>query len=106
MNRKQNLLLITAALAAGVSTLSAQTLLRSDTTFPIGPTEWNTVGLPGILDNTGEQLTVTENFFGPMQSNNPIATHVPAVHTVPSSGPLLDAYRGSTCCSSRNIDFW
>jgi hypothetical protein len=90
MNHKQELLLITAALAAGVSTVSAQTLLWSDTTFPIGPTEWNTGGRPGILDNTNQQLTVTENFFGPLQTNNPIATHVPAVHTLPGSGPLAD----------------
>lgn len=90
MNPKQNLLHITAALAVGVSTLSAQTLLWSDTTFPLGPTEWNTGGFRGILDNAGEQLTVTENFFGPMQANNPVATHVPAVHTAPGSGPLAD----------------
>jgi len=91
MNRTQNLLLITAALAAGVSAASAQTLLWSDTKFPIGPTEWNTGPvLQGILANTGEQLTVTENFFGPMQSNNPTATDVPAIHTAPGSGPLPD----------------
>ena len=90
MNRKQNLLLITAALTAGLSSLSAQTLLWSDTSFPVGPTEWNTGEFQGILDNTGGQLTVTENFFGPMQTNNITATHVPAVHTVPSSSPLAD----------------
>jgi hypothetical protein len=91
MNRKQNLLLITAlALAAGGSTVSAQILLWSDTTFPLGATEWNTAGYAGILATNNGQLTVTENFFGPMQSNNPAATHVPAVHTAPSSGPLSD----------------
>ncbi len=90
MKRMQHLLLITAALAAGVSTVSAQTLLWSDTTFPIGPTGWNTAGFAGILATNNGQLIVTENFFGPMQSNNPVATHVPAIHTAPSSGPLLD----------------
>lgn len=90
MNHKENLLLITAALAAGASTVSAQTLLWSDTTFPLGLTEWSTAGFPGILDNTGGQLTVTENFFSRADTNNPIATHVPALHTAPSSGPLAD----------------
>jgi hypothetical protein len=91
MNPRQNLLLITAfALAASASTLSAQTLLWSDTTFPLGPTEWKTWGFRGILDNTGEQLTITEDFFGPMQPNNPTATHVPAGHTAPASGRLAD----------------
>ncbi len=90
MNRKANLLLVTAALTASVSSLSAQTLLWSDTTFPIGPTEWSTQSFQGILHNTGGQLLVTEDFFGPMQPNNPVATHVPAIHAAPSSGPLPD----------------
>jgi hypothetical protein len=85
-------ILIALAMAAGVSTLSAQTLLWSDTTFVLGPDPagWNTAGFRGILDNTGGQLTVTENFFGRADTNNIFATHVPAVHTVPGSGPLRD----------------
>ncbi len=90
MNRKQNLLLITAALAAGVSNLSAQTLLWSDTTFPIGPGKWGTGGAPGILANTNGQLIVTEHFFGPTQTNYPIATQVTAGHTAPTADPPPD----------------
>ncbi len=92
MKHKINLALITLALAAGVSTVSAQTLLWSDTTFLLGPdpSGWNTAGFSGILATNNGQLIVTENFFEPMQSNNPAATHVPAVHTAPSSGPLAD----------------
>jgi hypothetical protein len=90
MNGTQKLFLITAALAAGVSTACAQARLWSDTTFPIGSTEWSTQSFPGILDNTGGQLIVAENFFGPMQPNNPVATHVPAFHNAPSLGSLMD----------------
>jgi hypothetical protein len=90
MNRKTKIALVALALVAGVSTISAQTLLWSDTTFPIGPTEWNTGPFPGILDDTGEQLIVTENFFGSAQPNNPLATHVPAAHMLPSFGALPD----------------
>ena len=60
MNRRQNLFLINAALAASLTSASAQTLLWSDTAFPLGPTEWSTGGFPGILDNSGKQLTVTD----------------------------------------------
>jgi hypothetical protein len=91
MNRMQNLSFIALALAAGVSAVSAQTLLWSDSKFDdLSPSGWNTGPYPGILANTNEQLTVTEDFFGPLQTNNPIATHVPAVHTAPASGPLPD----------------
>ena len=90
MNRKMNLTLIALALAAGVLTTSAQTLLWSDTTFLLGPTEWNTGGFQGSLYNTNQQLTVTENFFGPAQTNNLLATHVPAGHFLPNAGPLPD----------------
>ena len=90
MNHKMNLTLIALALAAGVLTTSAQTLLWSDTTFLLGPTEWNTGGFPGILYNTNEQLTVSENFLGPAQTNNLLATHVPAGNFLPNAGPLPD----------------
>ena len=90
MKNDPSSILIALALAAGVSTLSAQTLLWSDTTFPIGETEWNTGGFPGILATNNGQLIVTENFFGRLDTNNPLATHVPAAHIVPNSGPLPD----------------
>jgi hypothetical protein len=65
--------------------------LWSDSQFDdISASGWNTGRPQGILANTGEQLIVTEDFFGRLQTNNPTATHVPAVHTVPGSGPLPD----------------
>lgn len=109
MKPNMNIALMTLALAAGVLTTSAQTLLWSDTTFLLGPTEWNTGGLPGSLYNTNQQLTVTENFFGPLQTNNLWATHVPVVHTLPSSGPLADGQtlelRADLISASQN-DAW
>ena len=91
MIHKTNLALTALALAAGVSAVSAQTLLWSDSQFyDISSSGWNTSGYRGILNSVNEQLVITEDFFGPLQTNNPAATHVPAVHTAPSSGPLPD----------------
>lgn len=90
MNRKTNLALITLALAAGVSTAFAQTNWLSDD-FPdpalIG---WTTGGFQGTLTNINQQLVISENFFGPAQTNDPNATHVPAGHALPNAGPLPD----------------
>jgi hypothetical protein len=92
MKPQQTLSFLALALAAGLSTISAQTPLWSDSKFDdISPSEWNTGPLQGtFLANTGEQLIVTEDFFGPLQTNNPMATHVPAFHGAPASGPLPD----------------
>ncbi len=90
MKNKTTNALIVLALAASVSTASAQTLVWSDTTFVPGPTEWNTFGSPGILQSVNGQLIVTENLFGPAQTNNIVATHVPAVHALPTIGALPD----------------
>jgi hypothetical protein len=90
MNNKATSIVIALALAAGVLTTSAQTLVWSDTTFLLGPTEWNTAGFPGILATNNGQLIVTENSFGSAQPNNPLATHVPGVHVLPSFGALPD----------------
>jgi hypothetical protein len=90
MSRMRSLSFTALTLAAGVSAVSAQTLLWSDTTFLLGPTEWNTGGFQGSLYNTNQQLTVTENFFGPAQTNSLLATHVPAGHFLPNAGPLPD----------------
>ena len=90
MNRGMHLTLITLALVAGVSTVSAQTLVWSDTEFIVGPTGWNTGPFPGILQSVNGQLIVTENSFGSVQPNNPLATHVPGAHVLPSFGALPD----------------
>jgi hypothetical protein len=84
MKHTTNLTLITLALVAGVSTVSAQTLVWSDTEFIVSPTDWNTGGLPGILQSVNGQLIVTEDSFGRANTNNIIATHVPAGHVLPS----------------------
>jgi hypothetical protein len=89
MKNKTTITLIVLALAASISTASAQTLVWSDTTFVIGPTEWYTGGFPGILQSVNEQLIVTENHFGSAISN-PSGTHLPGVHTLPSFGALPD----------------
>jgi hypothetical protein len=95
MSRIPNLSFTALVLAASVSILSAQTLLWSDTSFVIGPDPagWNTGGFPGSLATNDGQLIVTENFFGRLDINNPLATHVPAAHIVPSSGPLPDGQK-------------
>ncbi len=71
MNRKQNLLLITVALAAGVSTASGQTLLYSnDFQSTIGLTPFRAVQ----MSNPGQQLVLTSTVSSPMDTNNASAT--------------------------------
>jgi hypothetical protein len=90
MNRKTKIALVALALVAGVSTGSAQTLVWSDTEFIVGPNDWNTGPFPGILQSVNGQLVVSENSFGGAQPNNPLATHVPGAHVLPSFGALPD----------------
>jgi hypothetical protein len=90
MNRKTKIALVALALAAGVTTVSAQTLDWSDTEFIVGPNDWNTGGFPGILQSVNGQLIVTENTFGRANTNNIVATHAPAGHVLPSFGALPD----------------
>jgi hypothetical protein len=72
MNRKQNVLLITAlALVAGVSTVSAQTLLYSnDFSSLSGVTSFGAVH----MSNPSQQLVLTSTVFSPMSTNNASAT--------------------------------
>ena len=88
MNRKTNLALIALALAAGVSTTGAQTPVWSDSQFIT--TEWFNPGPQGTLQSVNEQLLITEDFFGPAQTDNPLACHVPAWHALPAVGALPD----------------
>jgi hypothetical protein len=90
MKHTTNLTLIALALVAGVTTVSAQTLVWSDTEFVVSPTDWNTGPFPGILQSVNGQLIVIENSFGSAQPNRPLATHVPGVHVLPSFGALPD----------------
>jgi hypothetical protein len=86
MKSNKTNILVTLALVAGVSTGSAQTLVWSDTEF----IDWNTGVWPGNLQSINGQLIVTEDHFGPAQTNNTAATHVPGGHTLPSFGALPD----------------
>jgi hypothetical protein len=90
MKHKTNLTLITLALAAGVSTAFAQTNWLSDDFQDPALTGWTTGGFPGTLTQINQQLVISENFFGSAQTNNPLATHVPAIHAFPNSGALPD----------------
>jgi hypothetical protein len=90
MKHKTNLTLITLALAAGVSTAFAQTNWLSDDFQDPALTGWTTGGFPGTLTQINQQLVISENFFGSAQTNNPLATHGPAIHAFPNSGPLPD----------------
>jgi len=85
---KKHIALTTLALAVGVSTAFAQTDLWSDNFNDNNPIGW-THGTRGWIDETNQQFVVSGN-FGPLQTNNPLATHEAGVHSIPTSGPLPD----------------
>lgn len=88
MMSKKNIALMTLALTACVSTAFAQTnWLKDDFNGPI--LTW-TKGGTGQIQQTNQQLVVSGS-FGPMQTNDPVATSVGAYHTIGlPSGPLPD----------------
>lgn len=88
MNRKTNITLITLALAAGVSTVSAQTLVWSDNFDDNNKTGWNQ-GNNGSVTESNQQFVVSGN-LGPFQPANALATHVATYHAIPIAGPLPD----------------
>jgi hypothetical protein len=88
MNSKKHIALTTLALAASVSTASAQTLLWSDNFNDNNPIGW-TYGMRGWIAETNQQFVVSGN-FGSAQTNNALATHDGGIHAVPTSGPLPD----------------
>ena len=88
MISKKNLAVIALALAAGVSTASAQTLLWSDDFNDNNPIGW-THGTRGWIAENNQQFVVSGD-FGPMQTNNPTATHAAGMHSIPTTGPLPD----------------
>jgi hypothetical protein len=89
MIRKQNLSLMTLALVAGVSMASAQTSLLRRDNFDDGILIAWTQGTLGQIEETNHQFVVSGT-FGPTQTNNPTATHAAGIHSIPTSGPLLD----------------
>lgn len=87
MLSKKNLARMTLALTAGVSTAFAQTCWLEDD-FSQGLGTW-TPGRYGQIQVNNEQFVVSGS-FGPMQTNNPVATSVTGGHSIPTSGPLPD----------------
>jgi hypothetical protein len=92
MKNKAASIVIALALAAGISTAAAQTLVWSDTEFIVSPipTGWDATGWPGYLQSVNGQLVVTLSPLIPAPTNNISATHVPGLHTLPSFGALPD----------------
>jgi hypothetical protein len=90
MIHKTNIALITLALAVCVSTAFAQTLLLQDDFSGPNLPGWTTGVFPGDLTEVNQQLVISENFFGPMQTNNLLATFTGAMHSIPIAGPLPD----------------
>ncbi len=88
MNSKKHIALTTLALAASVSTASAQTLLWSDNFNDNNPIGW-TYAMRGWIAESNQQFVVSGN-FGSAQTNSPLDTHDAGIHSIPSSGPLPD----------------
>ncbi len=87
---KKHIMPITLALAVCSSPSFGQSVLLKDD-FGNGLGQWAiSAGWPGIANVVNEQLVVSEDSLGPMQTNNPRATHVPAVLAVPAWDPLAD----------------
>ena len=91
MNRKQNLVLILLAWAGGVSAFSAQPLVWSDADFDvIGDQGWVPGSGGNVQRNSSQQLVITENSFGAAQTNDLIATGMPAAYNLPGMEALRD----------------
>ncbi len=87
MIRKMNIALMPLALTAGISTVSAQTLVWSDNFDDNNLNGWSQ--LRGQINEVNRQF-VAYGSFGPFQTNNPLATHAAGIHSIPTSGPLPD----------------
>jgi hypothetical protein len=88
MIRKIHVALTILALAAGLSTASAQTLVWSDDFDDNNPIGWALTSL-AHLSEINQQFMVY-GYFGPLQTNNPTGTHAAGYHSIPTSGPLPD----------------
>ncbi len=87
MKSKKRFTLITLALAAGVSTASAQTLVWSDDFNDNNPIGWTPVN--GQINEVNEAFVISGS-FGAAQTNTPTATHAAGFHSIPAAGPLPD----------------
>jgi hypothetical protein len=86
MKSNVNIAVMTLALATGVSSTSAQTLLWSDNfASDLG---W-TKGFLGQVSVTDEQFWIW-NTCGRTPTNSPVDTYCLAYHSIPTAGPLPD----------------
>jgi len=76
------------ALAAGLSTAFAQTVVWSDNFDDNNPIGWFK-GASGQIDEVNQQFVVSAS-FGPAQTNSPTATHAAGAHAIPTAGALPD----------------
>jgi hypothetical protein len=92
MNRKMNLTLITLALAAGVSTASAQALVWSDNFDDGIPQGWIGASGPAGVGGAAETnyQAVLWGSFNPTPPNAAADTYGCVLHSIPTSGPLPD----------------
>jgi hypothetical protein len=89
MIRPMNITLITLAWAVWVSTSHAQTILFKDDFSNPGLPGWTTGGSGGLMTNINQQL-VRSAACGPLQTNNPMVTHLPFLQPITNSGALPD----------------
>jgi hypothetical protein len=88
MKNNATSILITLALAAGVVTTSAQTLVWSDNFDDNNPIGW-AKSLVGQMSEANQQFYVWGT-FGPTPTNSAIDTYCFGYHSIPTAGPLPD----------------
>jgi hypothetical protein len=88
MKSKATSILIALALAAGVLTTSAQTLVWSDNFDDNNPTGWMKSWI-GQMSEANQQFYLSGT-FGPTPTNSAIDTYCFGYHSIPTAGPLPD----------------
>lgn len=88
MKRKTNIVLVSLAMAAGVSTVPAQTLLWSDNFDDNYPTDW-IPSFNGQINETNQEFIASGN-FGPTPPASPADTFAFGYHSLGTSGALPD----------------
>ncbi|MCW5553604.1 MAG: hypothetical protein KIS67_15770 [Verrucomicrobiae bacterium] len=93
---RKTIALATLALAACVSTTLAQTLLFQDDLSDPGLSGWVQLGVPGVFSNSNQQALISAN-CGPLQTNNPFATHFAWGHAIPMPPELTNNWTLEGC---------
>ncbi len=88
MKNKATSIMIALALAGGVLTTSAQTLVWSDNFDDNNPIGW-TKGIQGQMTEANQQFYIWGT-FGPTPTNSAIDTYCFGYHSIPTAGPLPD----------------